>query len=85
MGTAAQRDDLLAKIRALPLEDRGYIESALVREAYESGRRTESSEELEKIRRRVVVALSVHESGYSLEDSVSRARAAIEVIRSRKQ
>ena len=33
MGTAAH--DLLEQIRAIPLEDRDYIEAALMREAYE--------------------------------------------------
>ncbi len=45
MGAAARRDDLLEQIRTLPIEDRDYIEAALLREAYESGGRTESTEE----------------------------------------
>jgi len=84
MGTAARRDDLLEQIRTLPIEDRDYIEAALLREAYESGGRTESSEELEEINRRAAEALSGPTAGHSLEDSVARARASVEAIRSRK-
>jgi len=84
MGTAARRDDLLAQIRALPIEDRDYIEAALMREAYESGRRTETSEELDEIKQRAVDALSGRNSRYSREESVARARAAVDAVRSRK-
>ncbi len=84
MGTPARRDDLLEQIRALPVEDRDYIESALMREAYEQGRRIESAEELDEIKQRAVDALSGRNPSYSREDSVARARAAVEAIRSRK-
>ena len=84
MGTPARRDDLLEQIRALPIEDRDYIEAALMREAYELGRRTDSPEELEEIKQRAVDALSGRHPSYSREDSVARARAAVEAIRSRK-
>ncbi|KAB2896020.1 MAG: hypothetical protein F9K40_15275 [Kofleriaceae bacterium] len=84
MATPARRDDLLEQIRALPFEDREYIEAALMREAYEQGRRTESSEELEEITQRAMDALSGRNPSYSREDSVARARAAVEAIRSRK-
>lgn len=84
MGTPVHRDDLLEQIRALPLEDRDYIETALMREAYEQGRRTESLDELAEIDQRAVDALSARNPSYSREDSVARARAAVEAIRSRK-
>jgi hypothetical protein len=84
MGTPARRDNLLEQIRALPIEDRDYIEAALVREAYEQGRRTESAEELEEIKQRALDALSGRNPSYSREDSIVRARAAVEAIRSRK-
>lgn len=84
MGIAARRDDLLEQIRALPLEDRDYIETALIREAYEQGRRTESPGELAEIKQRAVDALSGRNPSYSREDSVARARATVEAIRSRK-
>ncbi len=84
MGTAARRVDLLEQIRALPVEDRDYIESALMREAYEQGRRLESPEELEEIKRRAVDALTGRNPSYSREESMARARAAVESIRSQK-
>lgn len=84
MGTAARRDDLLEQIRALPIEDRDYIEATLMREAYESGRRMESVEELAEIEQRALDALSGRNPSYSREESVARARAAVEAIRSRK-
>lgn len=84
MGTAARRDDLLEQIRGLPIEDRDYIEAALMREAYESGRRTESPEELAEIKQRAVDALSGRNPSYSREESVARARAAVDAVRSRK-
>lgn len=81
MGTPAQRDDLLEQIRALPIEDRDYIEAALVREAYEQGRRTDSAEEINEIKQRAVAALSGDSLGYSREDSVARARAVVDGVR----
>lgn len=85
MGSPARRDDLLEQIRALPIEDREYIEAALMREAYDQGRRTDSPDELDEIKRRAVDALSGRNPSYSREDSVARARAAVESIRSRKR
>ncbi len=76
---------MLEQIRALPVADRDYIEAALMREAHEEGRRSESPEELDEIKHRAVDALSGRNPGYSREDSVTRARAAVEAIRSRKQ
>jgi hypothetical protein len=81
MGTAARRDDLLEQICALPLADRDYIEATLMREAYEQGGRTESPEE---IKQRAVDALTGRQPSYSREESVARARDAVEAIRSRK-
>lgn len=84
MGAPARRDDLLKQIRSLPLEDRDYIEAALMREAYDEGRRTESPEELDEIKQRAIDALNGRNPSYSREDSVARAQAAVEAIRSRK-
>jgi len=84
MGTPARRDDLLEQIRALPIEDREYIEAALMREAFDQGRRSESAEELEQIKQRAADALSGRNPSYSREDSVARAGAAVEAIRARK-
>jgi len=84
MGTAARRDDLLEQIRALPIEDRDYIESALMREAYDQGRRVSSSDELEEIEQRAADALSGRNPSYSRDESIARATAAVEAIRTRK-
>ena len=84
MGTPARRDDLLEQIRALPIEDREYIEAALMREAYERDQRTESAEDLDEIKQRATDALIGRGPTYSREQSVERARAVVEAIRSRK-
>jgi hypothetical protein len=84
MATPARRDDLLEQIRALPIEDRDYIEAALMRQAYEQGRRTESLEELEEIKGRAADALAGRSPSYSREDSIARARGAVEDFRTRK-
>jgi hypothetical protein len=84
MVTSAHRDELLEQIRALPLEDRDYIEAALVREAYEQGRRTSTPEELAETVQRANNALSERSTGLSLKESIARARAAVEAMQSRK-
>jgi len=84
MATSARRDELLEQIRELPLEDRDYIEAALVREAYEQGRRTDTSEELAEIVQRANNALSERHTGFSRTESIARARAAVEAMRPRK-
>lgn len=84
MATARRTEDLLEQIRALPLGDRDYIEAALMRQAYEQGGRTESPDGLDEVTQRAVDALSGRSPSYSREDSVARARAAVEAIRSRK-
>jgi hypothetical protein len=84
MGTPARRDELLDQIRALSIEDREYIEAALVREAYEQGRRSDTPEQVDEIVRRANDALSGRSIGYSREESVARARAAVEAVRARK-
>lgn len=85
MGTAEQRDKLLKQIRALPLEDRDYIEAALMREAYEYGRSIAHSEDIDEIERRALNALRSRTSCCSHDESVARALAAVEAIRSRKR
>jgi hypothetical protein len=84
MVTSARRDELLEQIRALPLEDRDYIEAALMREAYEQGRRTDTPEELAEIVQRANNALSERSTGFSRTESIARARAAVEAMRPRK-
>ncbi|HEX3476722.1 MAG TPA: hypothetical protein VHT91_16965 [Kofleriaceae bacterium] len=84
MGTPTRRDELLDQVLALPVEDRDYIEAALVREAYEQGRRTDTTEELAEIVQRASDALSERSTGFSREASVARARAAVEAARAKK-
>ena len=84
MGTPARRDELLDQVLALPVEDRDYIEAALVREAYEQGRRTDTTEEVAEIVQRASDALSERSAGFSREAPVARARAAVEAVRARK-
>jgi hypothetical protein len=84
MGTPARRDELLDQVLALPIEDRDYIEAALVREAYEQGRRTDAPEEVAEIVQRASDALSGRSTGFSREASVARARAAVEAVRAQK-
>lgn len=84
MATAAHRDELLEQIRALPLEDRDYIEAALVSEAYEQGRRTDTPDELAEIVQRANNALSERSTGFSRTESIAGARAAVEAMRPRK-
>ena len=84
MATSAHRDELLEQIRALPLEDRDYIEAALVREAYDQGRRTDTPEELAEIVQRANNALSERSTGFSRAESIARAHAAVEAMRLRK-
>jgi hypothetical protein len=84
MGTPARRDELLDQVLALSFEDRDYIEAALVRDAYEQGRRTDTPEEVAELRQRASDALSEHSVGISREASVARARAAVDAVRARK-
>jgi hypothetical protein len=77
----ARRDELLEQIRALPIEDRDYIEASLVREAYEQSRRTGSPDEIREIKHRALDALNGRNPSSLREDSVARARAALDAIR----
>lgn len=80
----AARDDLLQQLRALPLEDREYIEAALLRDAADTGRAIETAEDLAEIERRAAAALSGSTPGYTLDEAISRASAAVAAVRSRK-
>jgi hypothetical protein len=80
----AARDDLLQQLRALPLEDREYIEAALLRDAGDSGRAIESAEDLAEIERRAIAAMSGTTPSYSLDEAVARASAVVAAVRSRK-
>lgn len=66
------------------LEDREYIESELMREGYEAGRRSESATETAELVRRANDALAHPDRGVSREESVARARATVQAARARK-
>ena len=84
MERPASRDEILEQIRSLPLEDREYIEAELMREAYETARRVESATDVAELVRRANDALST-DRGFSREESVARATAAVEATRTRKR
>ena len=75
METAVRRDDLLEQIRSLPIEDRDYIETALMREAYEQGRRAESPDELAEIcSERTTLSVIAERATRAKNLSIGRAR-----------
>jgi hypothetical protein len=84
MGAPAHRDDILQQIRALPVEDREFIEAALMREAYEQNRRNESPDELAEIVHLATDAVAHPDRGFSRDESNARARAAVDAVRARK-
>ncbi len=84
MGKPATRDEVLTQIWALPLEDREYIEAALLRDAFDAGRRTEPPDEVDELVRRATVALAAPGQGISREESVARAHATVADVRARK-
>ena len=78
---AAHRDELLAQIRNLPIEDREFIEAALLRESYEQRHRTDSEPEGAEVTQRAADALAHPERGFSREESIARAKAAVGAVR----
>lgn len=81
---AATPEELLAQIRVMSLDDREYIESELMRDAYESGRRRESPALIAELVRRAQDAISNPNRGVSREDAVASAKVAVEAVRARK-
>ncbi len=84
MGKPTTRDEILDHIRRMPLEDRDYIEAELLRDGYEAGRRVEDPARVAELVRRADEAIARSDSGFSREEAVARARAAVEAVRSRK-
>ena len=84
MNKPATPDEVLEQIRAMPVADRDYVEAELLREAFESGRRQESDALREEIVRRAKLALAHPGEGYTLEQTIAGARAAVATVRERK-
>jgi hypothetical protein len=84
MNKPATPDEVLQQIRAMPLEDREYVEAELMREGYETRRRTEAPELIAELKRRADDALAHPERGVSREEALASARAAVEAVRARK-
>jgi hypothetical protein len=60
------------------------IEAELLRDGYETGRRVEDPARIAELVRRADEALTRSEPGFSREEAVARARAAVEAVRARK-
>lgn len=84
MAGTATREQLLEQILQLPLEDREYIESELMRGAYEAGARAEPPAVMEEIRRRAKQALATPGEGLSLDDTMAHVRATVAAARARR-
>lgn len=84
MAQPGTRDELLEQIRAMPLEDREYIEAALLQEAFDAGRRTETPGELDELVRRATAALTSSGPAISRDESIARAQAAVAAVRTRR-
>jgi hypothetical protein len=81
MSRSGTRDDVLEQIRAMPLEDREYIEAALLQEAFDARRRTETPGEVDELVRRARAALTSSGPAMSRDESIARAKAAVAAVR----
>jgi hypothetical protein len=84
MGQPVTRDDVLDQIRAMSLEDREYIEAALLQEAFDAGRHTEAPSEVDELVRRATVALASAGPALSRDESIARAQAVVAAVRTRR-
>jgi hypothetical protein len=84
MNKPSTPDEVLQQIRAMSLVDREYVEAELLREAFESGRRRESDALRDEIVRRAKHALAHQGEGYTLDETIEGARAAVAAVRERK-
>lgn len=84
MGQPVTRDEVLEQIRAMPLEDREYIEAALLQEAFDAGRRAETPDEVNELIRRATAALAAPGPGISRDESIARAQATVAAVRTRR-
>ncbi len=84
MGHPVKRDEVLEQIRAMPLEDREYIEAALLQEAFDAGRRAETPDELSELVGRATTALNSSSPGIARDESIRRAQATVAAVRTRR-
>jgi hypothetical protein len=82
MNKAADPDELLAQIRAMPVADRHRVTAGLLDDLDEDF--VEPPALLDELRRRAEDALAHPERGISLEDSIAQARAAAAKVRAQK-
>lgn len=82
MGKPATRDELLAQLRDLPLEDQDYIEAELARNAGEVSRDEDPAFFAEVIQR-ANDALTGPSTGFSRAESNARVRVRLESVRKR--
>ena len=82
MNKAADPDELLAQIRAMPVADRHRVTAELLDDLDEDF--VESPALLDELRRRAEDALAHPERAISLEDSIAQARAAAAKVRAQK-
>jgi hypothetical protein len=75
---------VLAQIRNMSVKDREYVEAELMRDAYESGRLTESPAVLEDIVRRANDTFADPDGGVSREEAIASARLAAQAARQRR-
>ncbi len=81
MNEPADLDDILAKIRAMPLEERHQLTAALLQDIEADF--AEPPDVLAEMRKRAEAALEQPERGITLEESVAGARAVAKAERSR--
>lgn len=82
MNKAADPDEILAQIRAMPVADRHRVTAELLDDLDEDF--IEPPGLLDELRRRAEDALAHPERGISLEDSIAQARAAAAKVRAHK-
>jgi hypothetical protein len=82
MNKAANPDDVLAQIRAMPVADRHRLTAELLDDLDEDF--VEPPGLLDELRRRATDALAHPDRGITLEDSIAQARATVAKVRAQK-
>ena len=89
MTKPADREELMRQIKSLPLEERELIAAELLEGIHDEGGAVDGDIEsdpkfLKELERRADAAIAHPERGFSREDAVASARAAVEAVRARK-